>query len=136
MVTMLDIRAITHEDYDSTLVNWWKDWGWTPPTRDFLPLNGTGGLMVFDGDTPVCAGFIYATNSAVAWVDWIISNKNYRDKRAEAIELLLSSLTSVAHGSGAKIAYALIKHQGLISSYEKFGYIKGDSYNTEMIKVF
>jgi hypothetical protein len=42
----------------------------------------------------------------------------------------------VAQGSGAKIAYALIKHQGLISSYEKFGYIKADAYNTEMIKVF
>ena len=78
---IFDIRPLELDDYDTILVDWWKDWGWTPPTRDFLPDNGKGGMIVFDGDIPVCAGYIYLTNSGVAWVDWIISNKEYRKLR-------------------------------------------------------
>eukprot|EP01050_Picozoa_sp_SAG11_P037920 SAG11_NODE_15206_length_585_cov_1.479424_2_plen_83_part_01 len=76
---------LQHEDYDNILKGWWKDWGWEAPSRDFLPQDGQGGIMVWDGDTPVCAGFLYNTNSKVAWVDWIISNKEYKESRKEAL---------------------------------------------------
>jgi hypothetical protein len=91
-------------------------------------------MIVYDGNTPVCAGFIYVTNSKVAWVDWIISNKKYRDRRSEAISMLVESLTNICQSNGAKFVYALLKHNGLVSTYEKLGYIAGDSYNKEMIK--
>ena len=74
----LNIIPLEHYHYDTVLVQWWKDWGWVPPKRDILPNDGTGGMMVLDGKIPVCAGFMYATNSKVAWVDWIISNKQYK----------------------------------------------------------
>ena len=127
-------KLIQYEDYDNILVGWWKDWGWQAPTRDFLPQDGMGGIMVWDGDTPVCAGFLYNTNSKVAWVDWIISNKEYRESRKEALTILVDSLTSLAKSIDNKFAYALIKHDGLINVYEGVGYVKGDSYNKEMIK--
>ena len=130
----LTIRPLTYTDYDDILVGWWNDWEWTPPVRGFLPHDGVGGMIVYDGDTPVCAGFLYLTNSQVAWVDWIISNKDYRDHRAEALLMLIESLTNVCKSNGAKFVYALIKHEGLIKTYEKLGYIAGDSYNKEMIK--
>ena len=76
----LEIKALEDSDYENILCKWWKDWDWEAPPKDFLPDNGKGGLIVYDGDTPVCAGFIYVTNSAVSWVDWIISNKQYRKK--------------------------------------------------------
>ncbi len=43
---IFDIRPLELDDYDTILVDWWKDWGWTPPTRDFLPDNGKGGMIV------------------------------------------------------------------------------------------
>lgn len=134
---MLNIRPLTYEDYDDTLKGWWADWGWTAPTRDFLPDDGEGGLMVLDGDVPVCAGFMYATNSRVAWVDWIISNKEYRKKpqRSEAISLLIATLTEISKNTGFKYCYALIKHQSLIETYKEHGYTKGDEYVGEMIKI-
>jgi len=131
----LTIRQLNENDYQETLVNWWKDWGWTAPERDFLPDNGMGGYIVYDGDIPVCAGFIYITNSRVAWVDWIISNKEYREKRREAITMLIDTLTNLSKMSGSKYAYALIKNDSLIKTYESLGYIKGDSYTSEMIKL-
>ena len=130
----LTIRVLKEADYEDILVDWWKDWNWTPPNRDFLPDNRTGGMIVYDGNTPVCAGFIYVTNSKVAGVDWIISNKKYRDRRAEAISMLVESLTNICQSNGAKFVYALLKHNGLVSTYEKLGYTAGDSYNKEMIK--
>ena len=126
---------LQHEDYDNILKGWWKDWGWEAPSRDFLPQDGQGGIMVWDGDTPVCAGFLYNTNSKVAWVDWIISNKEYKESRKEALSILIQTLTSVAKNLDNKFAYALIKHNGLIGVYEQQGYTIGDSYNKEMIKV-
>jgi hypothetical protein len=133
----LTIRQLNENDYQDILVDWWKQWGWTAPEKDFLPDNGMGGYIIYDAEIPICAGFIYVTNSRVAWVDWIISNKEYREKtkRKEAIKMLIDSLTNISRMSGSKYAYALIKNNSLIKTYEELGYIKGDSYNSEMIKL-
>ena len=133
----LTIRQLNENDYQEILVDWWKDWGWSAPEKDFLPDNGMGGYIVYDGEIPICAGFIYITNSRVACVDWIISNKNYREKekRREAIKTLIESLTNISRMSGSKYAYALIKNKSLIQSYEDLGYTRGDSYTSEMIKL-
>ena len=58
-----NVRVLSESDYENILVGWWRDWEWTPPVKDFLPLDGVGGLIVEWDGTPVCAGFIYNTNS-------------------------------------------------------------------------
>jgi hypothetical protein len=133
----LFIRELNENDYNEILVGWWKDWGWEAPNKDFLPNDGKGGIIIYDNETPICAGFSYLTNSKVSWVDWIISNKKYTErlKRKEAINLLVSTLTEISKKSGSKYVYALIKNQSLISTYQELGYIKGDSYTSEMIKI-
>jgi hypothetical protein len=134
---VLSIRKLNDTDYDEILVGWWKDWKWQPIVKDFLPESGTGGMIVYDGDIPVCAGFVYLTNSSAAWVDWIISSKTYNIKptRKEAINLLISSLTNNCEELGFKYIYALIKHPSLMEVYQDNGYSKGDNYTTEMIKI-
>lgn len=134
----LDIQPLKETDYSDFLVGWWESWGWEPPKKDFLPADGIGGLCVFEDTVPICAGFLYTTNSGVAWVDWVVSNKEYRKKpqRQQAIGLLIETLTNIAKNLGHKYCYALIKHRGLIETYKALGYIEGDKYTTEMIKVF
>tara|TARA_R110000744_G_scaffold286993_1_gene398245 strand:+ start:51 stop:461 length:411 start_codon:yes stop_codon:yes gene_type:complete len=133
---IFNVRVLNEEDYDTILLDWWKSWDWDAPQKDFLPDNGKGGIMILDGDTPICAGFIYVTNSSVSWIDWIISSKTYRKspQRADAISLLIDTLTNLAKKNGSKYCYALLKHKGLIETYKKLGYISGDSYTQEMIK--
>jgi RimJ/RimL family protein N-acetyltransferase len=133
----LKIRELNDSDYEDILVGWWKDWGWQPPQKDFLPDDGKGGIIVYDDDVPICAGYMYLTNSRVGWVDWIISNRNYTKKelRKDAISLLVSRLTDICRLIGCKYIYALIKNESLINTYKSLGYIKGDSYTSEMIKV-
>ncbi len=130
-----NIKELNPSDYEDVLVGWWKDWDWQAPPKDFLPENGEGGLMVLHDDKPICAGFMYVTNSKVSWVDWIISDKKIKNKklRHEAVKFLVSTLTDICSKSGGFI-YALLRHEGLIKTYEDLGYIKGDSYTHEMIK--
>jgi hypothetical protein len=133
----LSIRSLNDTDYQDILVGWWNDWGMSPVPKDFLPEDGKGGIMVMDGETPVCAGFMYATNSKVAWVDWIISSKTYRKKpqRNNAVRLLISSLTSIASKSGYIYSYALIKNSSsLTKTYVDLGYNKSCVYTNELIK--
>jgi len=79
---------------------------------------------------------MYTTNSKAVWCDWIISNIRYKDrqKRKEALELLIKTISDKAELLGMKYIYALIKNKPLIKTYEKLGFISASSYNQEMIK--
>ena len=131
-----NIRQLNPSDYEDVLVGWWKDWGWTPPIKDFLPLDGVGGIMVEWDDIPVCAGFIIQTNSKVAWIEWIVSNKNFKEKlhRKDALNLLVQTLTDVAKKTGSTYAYTILKSPSLINIYKNNGYLGTEQNINEMIK--
>lgn len=129
----LSIRKLKSSDYD-ILQGWWKDWGWDPVPKDFLPDNGTGGLMILIDGSPVAAGFIYKTNSKVFWIDFIVSTKERIEGRSKAINVLLYALDDSCKKMGAKYIYALIKNISLIGRYEALGFKKSGQYTTEMIK--
>jgi len=130
-----NLRKLNSTDYEDILVGWWKDWGWEAIPKDFLPEDGEGGVIIFDGEVPVCAGFMYATNSKVAWIEFIISNKQYdKEKRKKALVLLVDALNNVCKNGGFVYVYSILKNKSLIETYESQGYIKGDSNFFEMIK--
>ena len=131
-----NIQSLKPTDYEDILVGRWKDWRWTPPVKDFLPDDGQGGYMVYDGNTPVCAGFMYITNSKVVWCEWIISNFHYKDreKRKQALDLLIDTITFVAKGLDKKYVYTLTKNNSLKQAFKDFGYVEASSYTTELIK--
>jgi hypothetical protein len=132
----MEVRFLKENDYD-TLSKWWKDWRWTPPPADMLPQNGIGGVMVYKGDTEICAGFIYFTNSKTAWIEFIVSNFQYKDKdRHEAIEMLINVLTKMVQDMGEyKYIYTSLKSKSLIDRYANCGYQLGSTNCNEMIKV-
>ena len=132
----LKLRRLEESDYD-TLVTWWKDWMWEAPPRDFLPENGTGGFMVSNNDSDICAGFIYLTNSKIAWIEFIISDKQYKEEdRNEAIQFLINSLSGVAEETGAKYGYAILKNKSLMKYYEEANFTVTSDKNTEMITIW
>ena len=95
-------RKLNDKDYDC-LVDWWKWWRWTPIPKNFLPDNGTGGIMIEKENTPIIAGFIYYTNSDAVVVEWIVSNPEYKNKdRKKAVELLLNTIEAVCKKQGKK----------------------------------
>ena len=126
----LTSRAIKDEEI-KTLEKWWADWSFVSPV-DMLPETG---LMVSSDGIDVCAAFMYITNSNVAWISWIISDKNYRIKpnRADALKFLIDDISREAKALGYKYCYINFDNNHLVNTCEDLGFIKG-SKTQEMIK--
>ena len=132
----MDIRLLQEADYDDTLVKWWSDWGWVAPPKESLPDNGVGGFMVSKDKQNICAAFLYQTNSKIAWMEFLVSNKEYRGSdRGEAIELLVTAISAQAKEYGFTMLYTSTNHKVLAKRYEKCGYKESSKNCTEMIKI-
>ena len=132
----LTARRITEEDY-STIVEWWKSWPeWEPLSQEMLPENGTGGIIIEKEGEPIVAGFLYGTNSKIAWMEWIISNPKYRIKkdREQAILLLIDSLEQWAYDGGFKLILSIGRSKSLIDKHKKLGYTVDEDRSKEIIK--
>ena len=129
----LSKRRLQHEDYE-TLVKWWESWpDWVPLARNLLPENGTGGIMIERDGNPIVAGFLYGTNSKIAWMEWIVGNPEERNK-SEAIKLLISSLEEWAVEGGFKVILSIGRSRSLIDKHKKLGYTVDDNPSYEIIK--
>lgn len=129
----LNIKPLSDNDYDDILCKWWKDWKWTAPAKDFLP---DMGYMVYYNDEPICAGYMYVTNSNVVLLEWIISNFEFKDRkiRKEALFMLIQTITSLSANLGKKYVYSILKSKSLIELYQEVGFGKGGQNGTEMVK--
>lgn len=131
----MNIRRLNEDDYP-TLVKWWNDWGWTPLAKKLLPENGTGGVMIeSENGTPICAGFLYITNSEIAWMEWVISNKEVRGKqRDKALDLLFSELILWAENSDRSVIFTVGKNKHFLERCKKFGFLMDEVPSFELIK--
>ena len=95
------------------------------------------GHNCFKNGVDICAGFIYLTNSKVALTEFVVSNKEYREKdRGKALDFLLDCLLALAEQNGCRYAHVILKNDSLIRRYKKAGYILSDKKVTEMLKVW
>ena len=128
-------RDLRESDWD-ILLSWWDWWpGWKAPAKNFLPKNGTGGLMVEKNGIPIIAGFIYKTNSDVALFEWVISNPKYKDKdRKDAIGKLLIDAENKIKEMGYKRVFSIGRTKNLINTHKKLGWSVDDTPSHEIIK--
>lgn len=132
---ILNARKLTDKDY-SCLVDWWKWWRWPAIPQNFLPDNGTGGIMIEKENTPIVAGFMYNTNSKAVVVEWIVSNPEYKNKdRKQAVELLLSTIEAVCKEQGKKYMFSIGRSKHLINTHKKLGWVVDDKPSHEIVKI-
>ena len=132
----LNVRVLKESDWN-TLVSWWlawKDWG-NHPSKEMLPQNGTGGFMIESDGEDIVSGFLYLTNSKVGWIEWVVSNPNYKgDNKKEAIELLIHSLENIAKQQGCEIILSIGRNKSLIKIHEGLDYTIDPSPSYEISK--
>ena len=130
-----NIRKLTENDWD-TLVSWWDAWPtWVNPPKDFLPDNGTGGLIIEKNNTPIVAGFLYFTNSAAVLLEWIISNPEYKEKdRREAIETLIQSAEIFCKNNNKKYMFSIGRNKSLINIHKKLNWSIDEKASYEITK--
>lgn len=129
-------RLLTEDDWD-TLVSWWNAWpSWSAPSKEFLPDNGTGGLMIEKNGEPIVAGFLYQTNSKGILLEWIISSPYYKQRdRGEAIEKLIIEAEKSSKEMGYKYMFTIGRQKHLIEKHRKLGWIVDDTPSHEITRV-
>lgn len=131
-------RGLEESDYE-TLVEWWNAYDFPPPPREILPSTEYGlcGIMIEDEeDEEYCAGFVYFTNSPIAWIEFIISNPLVENKelRVEMIRELISKLTDVARDNDARVIFTSMTNLNLKEHFLANDFVVGDEGITQMIK--
>ena len=128
-------RKLKAADWD-TLVKWWDSWPeWSAPSQDFLPNNGTGGLMVEKDGKPIVAGFMYETNSFGLLLEWIVSDPDYKGAdRKEAIEKLIIDAEKEAKKMGFKYIFSIGRNKSLIETHKKLNWTVDKKPSHELIK--
>jgi hypothetical protein len=131
----LKARQLKDSDWE-TLTAWWDSWpDWVSPSKDFLPDNGTGGLIIQKNNKPIVAGFLYFTNSKSVLLEWIISDPNYKETdRQEAVELLIKTAEKVCKDAGKKYMFSIGRNKNLIKLHEKIGWNVDKKASYEIVK--
>ena len=108
------IRKITKDDY--VFINkWWIDSGLKLPPEGCLPDNGLGCLII-EKDKPIAVAYIYKTNSTMGYLDFLISNPNYKSKdRFEIILLLIKACIKKCNEIGIINVWAMVTNKEVIN---------------------
>ena len=115
----MNIQLVNKENYN-ILVDWWKGHAWTPIPYDMLP---KVGFIVNDS----VAGFLYATDSSMCVIEWIVSDpKSDKNLRKESIKILLDHLCNEAKKLGFICCFTYTKNKGLIQKLQENNFIKTD----------
>lgn len=123
----MEIRRIKESDFN-TIGQWWIDHGGKIPDKEFLPHKGTGGFIVSSKEKDIAAGYLYFTNASIAYVDFLISDKHYKEKdKHDAIVYLIDFMVKLGLKRGCKFVWATSKISGVVNKCKELGYdlIKG-----------
>lgn len=127
----LNIRRLNDEDY-STLVKWWESWNWPIIPKDFLP---NLGFIVEKNNIGIVAGYLYTSNSKVGFLEWVVSNPEYRESdRKDAITLLIQAVERVLKDQGFKYAFTMGRNKNLIDIHKKLGWNVDEKPSYEIVK--
>lgn len=131
----LIFKPIEPEDYE-TFCRFWNFWKFPIIPREFLPENGTGGIKICnERNEIICAGFLYQTNSKIAWIEFIVSNPEIKDKKVRhdsQIELI-SLLVVEAEEKGFKAVFSSVVNPSLINKFFEVGFTKNKGNSTELM---
>ena len=125
------IRPVTIEDSD-ILTEWWESYNhMLVPSLELLPENGQGGLVIEKEGKMIAAAFIYLTNSDMGYIDFLVSDPNYKGKdRFEIITMLIEACSELAIELGCRIIWAMTTYDGVIKRCKKLDHnVLDEKYN-------
>lgn len=128
------VRRIEQKDFE-IIAKWCKDWGFPDITSNPQALPERGYIISCNEINLFC-GFLYLTDSLFAHPEWIISDKEVKDKkkRKQALELLFKTMEEEAKKLGYSIFLMSVKHPLLLKSLKDIGFAETDKNMTNLIK--
>tara|TARA_R100001463_G_scaffold59186_4_gene111481 strand:+ start:200 stop:682 length:483 start_codon:yes stop_codon:yes gene_type:complete len=126
-----NIRPVWVEDAE-TLVKWWESYDhMLVPSQELLPENGQMGLAIEKDGRMMAAAFVYLTNSDMGYIDFLVSDPNYKGRdRFEIITMLIEACSELAVELGCRIIWAMTTYDSVIKRCEKLDHdVLEDKYS-------
>lgn len=121
-----DVRVYTPEDYPM-VCSWWDGHKWPQIPQESLSKTG---LIVEVNNVPVCAGWIYKSDSNLAWFEWLVCDpKAGKEERNLAIPFLIETVKKIIKAWGFSVIFMSVsaKHRSLIKRLTDHGFEMTDS---------
>ena len=133
----MTLRQIEEADVDIIRGLYTKIEGFNMPSRMDLPGNGLDGYVAVSEDGLIIgATYVYlGKNAPCCWVEWSITNRDYRGKdRKEILPNLLTHACAEMKKAGYKVAFAFASEpQKLIEKYKQAGFEHDEHWVRELI---
>ena len=121
MQSKVNIRKIELKDYEY-IDKWWIEQGYDAISKEILPMQGLGGLIV-EKEKPIAAAYLYLTNSKMGYIDNLISDPKYISKdRFDVIAKLMVACEKMAKDTGCLETWAITNNKGILKRCKKLGY--------------
>lgn len=120
----LEALSYIREKHFGFIEAWFKARNFPAPDPDHLPQNG---CVVYAGPKPVCAGFLFQTNTPVAVMAHLIADKSVeKEERSRALDYLILHLQWAARDLGFRSVMCSSNIQPAKDRFERLGFEKGD----------
>ena len=130
---MIVARSYNEKEHYDLLCSWWQGHNWTPLPIQALPSNG---IVTYYGNKPVSAGFLYKTDSSIAWLEWLVCDpKAAKEYRSDCINNTIESLCMLADELGYKLIMTSVNNIGLKKRLDNHGFQVTDKKMTNYLKV-
>lgn len=107
--------------HKTILNSWYQGWNQEPPPdKTFSPT----GYLVYNNETPICAGFLCKTDAGFAIIyNYISDPKSDKLTRSEALDMLSKELTDIATKENFYMVCASTANTSVAKRFEKLGYV-------------
>lgn len=114
------------------VMGWLKSWKFEPLPRQYY---SEYGAIVSKGGEDVCCGWLYQSDSKIAWIEWVVINKKASKKNREgAIDFLYETLFNKGKELGFELVMTYTK-KGRFCNYleDKHGFTPTGETNMELL---
>lgn len=127
---MIKTVKYNRKEHEEIIHKWWQGHGWPTVPHQALP---QFGLIALLNDKPSAVGFIYKTDSCIAWLEWILKDPELKsDKRDSVLDVLIKDLIQYAKDHGFRIVFTSIENKYLGKRLSSHGFRSNDSNMTNM----
>ena len=124
------IRFIKSDDF-AHLIKWWKHYDHCEvPTVDLLPNYGMDGYVVEKNGKPIMAAFMYLTNSAIGYLDYLVRDPDYNEKdKNNMLWDLQEACGKYLLSRGCTMVWGMTSYETIANMAEKIGHdVLDDKY--------
>lgn len=123
------IFAFEYHKHASMVQSWMSKHAFPLPPPSYLP---TRGYVVED----TASGFLYATDSAFGFVEWVATNPDKdKEERSQGVDLLMETITKEAKSLNMQALFSMSGVEAYKTILKRNGFQESDTNQSHFVKL-